>query len=103
MPTAPLANVDDLALHDHACWVSRPGDGQRRRIVDYLCTGFAQGERVAYFGAPAQRTDAVAADLAAAGVAVSDLVSAGRLVLGSAEREYLGDGAFDPGRRLAEY
>jgi anti-anti-sigma factor len=103
MSTAGAVNVEDLEAHDHACWVSVPGEQHRDRLTRYLSAGLARGERVGFFGAPVDRVEAVTADLADAGVPVTELVAGGRLVLGSAEEQYLHNGAFDPERRLHDY
>lgn len=101
---APSPTVEDLRLHDHACWVvSSRSEDHRSQLVGYLRSGLDQGQRVVFLGAPADRAGTVAADLAAAGLPVDDLVSRGQLVLASAEDEYLSAGSFDPRRRLDGY
>jgi anti-anti-sigma factor len=100
MPTAGIPTVEELGVHDHACWVSAAGQSESSRLTRYLAAGLARDERVGFFAAPRDRVELIAANLAYAGVPVPSLIGKGQLLLGSAEEQYLPDGAFDPRRRL---
>lgn len=100
-PIDAPAPVEDLDLHDHACWVSDAPAERRPRLTRFLSIGLARGERVGFYGASPEHCATAAADLAGAGVAVGELTARGQLIFGSAEAEYVGAAAFDPQRRLA--
>lgn len=55
------------------------------------------------FGTPSRRSEAVAGDLARAGVPVDELTAGGQLVFASARDQYVGGSRFDPVRRLDDY
>ena len=106
MTMAPVdapTGVDDLDLHDHACWVPVTDGEQRRGLTRYIKAGLDRHERVAYFGTPSRRSEAVAFDLARAGVPVDELAASGQLVFASARDQYDGGSRFDPVRRLDDY
>jgi hypothetical protein len=50
-PIDASSPVEDLDLHDHACWVSDAGVERGPRLTRYLGLGLSRGERVGFYGA----------------------------------------------------
>lgn len=95
--------VQDLALHDHVCWVYSTDAEYRTVLTSYLSDGLRRGERVMYLRAPDEDGELIAEYLTTAGIPVAGKVASGQLVLAAAESEYLVGGQLDPDERLRGY
>lgn len=83
-----------LGPGDHACCVYRVDDEFWRALVPYVAAGIARGEKVV-LTLSADTTDALRPRLAEAGLAVGELLAAGRLACVTPAEAGMGEGA-DP-------
>lgn len=86
--------LDDLAYGQHVCWMYGDDGELRSGLVPFITDGLTAHQRVACFDR-AERLDDIRVWLEDAGLAVDDLVTSGRLMIGDAESAYFEGGSFD--------
>lgn len=93
------APLDDLAYGQHVCWMYSDDGELRSGLVPFIRDGLAANQRVACFDRAARLSD-IRAWLEEEGLAVDDLITSGRLVMGDAETAYFEGGTFDRPARV---
>lgn len=93
--TAGLREAADLRLGDHICWTYSSDEEHRAVLTAFVAEGLQAGQRIAHV-APRGEELRLIEYLGDCGVDAAALIDGGRLVLGSAEKAYYPNGAFDP-------
>jgi hypothetical protein len=94
-----LPSIARMHSGDHYCGIYRTDEDHRAIIVDYIRQGVAKHEKMFYI-VNIQTASQLKATLAAANIAVDELVDSGQLVILTAKEAYLKDGQFDPDKMI---
>jgi anti-anti-sigma factor len=97
--TAGLREAADLRLGDHICWTYSSDEERRTVLTAFVAEGLQARQRIAHV-APRGEELRLVEYLRECGVDAAALIDGGRLVLGSAEKAYYPNGAFDPEESL---
>lgn len=94
-----LPAIAHMQPGDHYCGIYRTDDDHRAIIADFVRDGVARAEKMFYL-VNIQTAEQLRATLAAAGIAVDELIDRGQLVILTAREAYLRDGQFDPDKMI---
>ncbi len=94
-----LPAISRMQPGDHYCGIYRTDEDQRAIIIDFVREGAARNEKMFYL-VNIQSAEQLRDTLAAAGIAVDELLAKGQLMILTAKEAYLKDGQFDPDKMI---